>query len=901
MRKLLVTGASGLIGSEVVAAFSRRGWRVVGVDNNMRADFFGPQGDTRWNAARLQQELPGYELFDVDIRDRDKLIQLVANHRPDAIVHAAAQPSHDLAATRPFDDFDINAVGTLNMLEAARRACPEAPFVHMSTNKVYGDAPNNIQLRELPTRWDYDDPAYADGIAETFSIDQSKHSLFGASKVAADVMVQEYGRYFGMPTCCLRGGCLTGPNHSGVELHGFLSYLVKCSLEGRTYRVFGYKGKQVRDNIHSHDVVEFIARVHRPAPCRRGLQHRRRPPEFLLDSRSVRSGRPRQRKENAARVRRPKPHRRPHLLHLEPRQNAGPLPLVADYQEPGRHLQRNRPVVARAEPRMKLLVVTNLFHPDRGGGASVFSDMCSSLAARGHDVTVYAAYPYYPEWKNKSNARLLRVANEDFNGVKVKRFGLYIPANPSRFVPRIMYEVSFTLSLLRSLAYFRRFDAVMVYCPLMGAVLYSAVRKVFYREPTWLNVQDFPADAAAAAGISNNPLVRRLSQRVQTFLFNRARVWSTIAPQMIDRLAAMRRRDQPIHFVPNFLNGSMAETIAAHPPKVGRPPHEPIRLLYAGNIGKKQNLLEFCQQLAATPAPFEFQIHGNGGEAERVRQWVAASGDARFRFGDFLDEQGFVAALFHADLFVITETPGVGASFIPSKLIPCMATSTPVLALCDVAGPLGQEVRQHGLGLALPWDEIPALAAHFNRFAADASEFTRLQQACVARSRAYAREPVVDAVERELAGMLRVIARQPPKRGPRPAPSPFIDTHVYRAARRQVRRSRARLPSPRFPPWPSAKSRGRRDPRAGLRHPRPHRPPRRRPRRPPPPLNEPAPPPLRIPASAFGRARFSGWALPRRATSSLSPRDGLTSIAPTGYVNRPAAASPSLALQRPLT
>jgi CDP-paratose 2-epimerase len=258
VQTLLVTGSSGLIGSEVVSDFADAGWRVCGVDNNMRADFFGPQGDTRWNARRLQERFKNYELFDADIRDRAKLGELVRHIKPDAIVHTAAQPSHDLAASRPFDDFDVNAVGTLNLLEAARQACPETPFVHMSTNKVYGDAPNNIKLKELPTRWDYDDPAYAGGIAETFSIDQSKHSLFGASKVAADVMVQEYGRYFGMPTCCLRGGCLTGPNHSGVELHGFLSFLIKCCLEGRTYRVFGYKGKQVRDNIHSHDVVAFI-------------------------------------------------------------------------------------------------------------------------------------------------------------------------------------------------------------------------------------------------------------------------------------------------------------------------------------------------------------------------------------------------------------------------------------------------------------------------------------------------------------------------------------------------------------------------------------------------------------------------------------------------------------------
>ena len=256
--KILVTGSSGLIGSEVALFLAERGCSIHGVDNNQRAVFFGPQGDTRWNQSRLSEAIPGYTHHELDIRDRQAVLDLLASVRPDAIVHTAAQPSHDRAAAIPFDDFDTNAVGTINLLEAAHRSCPEAPFAHMSTNKVYGDRPNSIALSEQETRWDYADPAYENGIAEDFSIDQSKHSLFGASKVAADVMVQEYGRYFNMPTCCLRGGCLTGPNHSGVELHGFLSYLVKCNLEGREYKVFGYKGKQVRDNIHSEDVASFI-------------------------------------------------------------------------------------------------------------------------------------------------------------------------------------------------------------------------------------------------------------------------------------------------------------------------------------------------------------------------------------------------------------------------------------------------------------------------------------------------------------------------------------------------------------------------------------------------------------------------------------------------------------------
>jgi CDP-paratose 2-epimerase len=258
MKRLLVTGSSGLIGSEVCTHFGGLGWEVHGVDNNARAAFFGPQGDTRWNQQRLQATLRRFSYYDLDVRDRAAMIRLVTEVRPHAVVHAAAQPSHDLAAKLPFDDFDTNAGGTLNLLEAVRRGAREAPFVHLSTNKVYGDAPNELPLVETATRWDYARPEDCAGIDENMRIDRCKHSLFGASKAAGDLLVQEYGRYFGMYTCCLRGGCLTGPNHTGVELHGFLSYLVKCNLERRKYTVFGYKGKQVRDNIHADDVARFI-------------------------------------------------------------------------------------------------------------------------------------------------------------------------------------------------------------------------------------------------------------------------------------------------------------------------------------------------------------------------------------------------------------------------------------------------------------------------------------------------------------------------------------------------------------------------------------------------------------------------------------------------------------------
>jgi colanic acid biosynthesis glycosyl transferase WcaI len=399
---------------------------------------------------------------------------------------------------------------------------------------------------------------------------------------------------------------------------------------------------------------------------------------------------------------------------------------------------------------MKILVVTNVFHPDRGGGASVFSDMCYGLVERGHEVTIYGAFPYYPEWKNKSGASLWRIGEEKIEGVRVRRFGMYLPRNPSKFVPRVLFELSFMLSLLRSLFFFERFEVVMVYCPVMGAVAYSAVRKLFYHEPLWLNVQDIPADAAAASGISRNRFTQGLGQFAQSLLFNRANVWSTIAPKMVERLEAVRRRSQPIHFVPNYLNRSMEAAIAEHPSKLGRPPAQPVKLLYAGNIGKKQDLLNFCQRLSQAEIDFAFRIHGNGGEAHRVREWVESQKDDRFQFGDFLDERGFVAALFDADLFVITEKPGVGASFIPSKLIPCIATGTPVLGVCDSKGPLGQEVDEHGLGVAVEWSQFEQLAPRVHALLADPARFAQLQANTLRRAQTYGRTPILEKVEWEL-------------------------------------------------------------------------------------------------------------------------------------------------------
>jgi CDP-paratose 2-epimerase len=265
--KILVTGSSGLIGSEAVEYFDRQGHKVTGVDNNMRAVFFGPQGDTLWNLERLKKSTRQFTPVLLDIRDRDGVLSLFRENRFDLIVHCAAQPSHDKAVDITVLDFEVNALGTVNLLEATRQHCRDAAFIFMSTNKVYGDTPNEKPLSETATRYDYSDPADYEGIDETCRIDRSMHSFFGASKVAADIYAQEYGRYFEMPVGIFRGGSLTGPYQSGVELHGFLSYLLKVALSGRPYTVFGFKGKQVRDTLHSFDVVramEEFARNPRP-------------------------------------------------------------------------------------------------------------------------------------------------------------------------------------------------------------------------------------------------------------------------------------------------------------------------------------------------------------------------------------------------------------------------------------------------------------------------------------------------------------------------------------------------------------------------------------------------------------------------------------------------------------
>lgn len=254
-KNLLVTGSAGLIGSECVKFFSQRGFKVIGIDNNMRKSFFGEEASVEWNKKLLLKTIPDYIHFDIDIRDEKTIKKLFCEYKFDLIIHAAAQPSHDWAVKDPYTDFTVNANGTLNLLENFRKYAPKAVFIFTSTNKVYGNRPNNLPLIEIEKRYEIASAhKYYNGIDESMSIDDCIHSLFGASKIAADILVQEYGKYFGLKTGIFRGGCLTGPAHSGTELHGFLSYLVRCCLRGKKYTIYGYKGKQVRDNIHSYDL-----------------------------------------------------------------------------------------------------------------------------------------------------------------------------------------------------------------------------------------------------------------------------------------------------------------------------------------------------------------------------------------------------------------------------------------------------------------------------------------------------------------------------------------------------------------------------------------------------------------------------------------------------------------------
>ncbi len=399
---------------------------------------------------------------------------------------------------------------------------------------------------------------------------------------------------------------------------------------------------------------------------------------------------------------------------------------------------------APQEDRPRLLIVVNVFNPDRGGGGAIFSDLAYGLVERGFDVTVRCAYPYYPEWTDKSGHNGLAIERYDEKGVHVERYGIYIPRNPGSLIERLLYEASFLFSLIRSLPRGQQFDAVMVFCPLVGAVAFAMLNKWLWRKPLWLNVQDLSADAAAAAGIARGESLIRLLGAVQKWVFNRAKVWSSISPVMIRRLEAVRAKGQPILYLPNWLNASMGHELEALPGKEGRAPAHPVKLLYAGNIGGKQDLLRFCQVLHESDAPFEFAVHGDGGQAPAVHQWIAQCGDDRFTSGPFLEEPDFAAALHDTDFFIITEKSGSGGSFIPCKMISGLASGSCILAVSDLESPLGQEMAEVQPGPWFSWEDVGEVPALLERVAGGAEEFGVWQRNAGERAGFYARDNVID-------------------------------------------------------------------------------------------------------------------------------------------------------------
>lgn len=410
----------------------------------------------------------------------------------------------------------------------------------------------------------------------------------------------------------------------------------------------------------------------------------------------------------------------------------------------------------------RLLVIVNVYRPDLGGGV-LFADLAEGLAARGFDITVRCAYPYYPEWRDKTGRNGLAVDRRREQGVLVERYGLFVPTKPNRLVQRLAYEASFFLSLLRDVPDRGRFDAVMAFCPLVGAVAFGAMAAHSARVPLWLNVQDLSADAASASGIIRSGGVARILSGIQTAVFNRAGTWTTISPVMADRLAPLRKRSQPLHMIPNWLHDSLADMIAALPSKSGRAPGRPVKMLYSGNVGAKQDLIGFCRALARTGADFAFRIQGGGAMADSVRSWVADSGDGRFSFHRLSDEAGLARALHETDLFVVTETYGAGGSFIPSKILPAMASATPMLVVCDADSPLGREMTESEAGPVFRWDTVDDVGPLLANLPDRTDVFATWQENALRRAALYDRTTILDRYADLLRGMI-TSAGTPPER-----------------------------------------------------------------------------------------------------------------------------------------
>ncbi len=399
------------------------------------------------------------------------------------------------------------------------------------------------------------------------------------------------------------------------------------------------------------------------------------------------------------------------------------------------------------QQRLKLLVISMMYEPDCVGIAAIASDMCAALAERGHDVTVFTTFPYYPEWKLKGPVNRWRIKQESIRDVDVRRHRIFVPSDPSRLFPRLVHELTFPISLLRSLFYRKQFDVVMVFCPLIGGMVFAVLRKWLFRDPLWINIQDIPVEAAAASGIMRSSMLSRVATRVQKFLFNRADVWSSISPDMVQKLETIKTTEMPIHLCPNWLTGPLQEQIRQVPDKAQPVSQRPTQLLYCGTIGKKQGLLQFCQRLSQCDGEFRFQIRGEGSAADAVRRWVETSGDRRFEYDKLLSQTEFVAAIHAADWFVIPQKSSTGCPFFPSKLIPSISIGTPILAISEDSGPLGHEVTKHGLGLVVPWSQVDRLTIDLDVFRRDPARFANLQANCIRRAQAFSRDVAIDNFE----------------------------------------------------------------------------------------------------------------------------------------------------------
>ena len=415
----------------------------------------------------------------------------------------------------------------------------------------------------------------------------------------------------------------------------------------------------------------------------------------------------------------------------------------------------------RGADRPRLLVIVNYFPPDVAGGARVYEDMCRGLVDRGWDVTVRAAYPFYPEWRDKSGRNGWRIWRYEDDGLHVERYGLFIPRSATSLVQRLMHELSLLLSYLRAVPRSRKYDVVMAYCPTVSTVAIGALTRMLFRRPLWLNVQDLAAEAAAGVGLVKSGLLSRTFLAVQRWLFNRADVWSTISPVMLDRIAVHRRRDQPMLMIPNWLDRPLAREIAALHESTGRgAPSTPVKLLYAGNIGMKQNLLTLLQRLQRSDAAFQFRVHGAGAQEESIRTWLDQVSDPRFTMGPLLDAAGFAGALFEADYFVITEGSEAGASFMPSKLVAGVTAGVPVLTVSDSETPLGREVVASELGPWFDWehlDDVVAFvaAAGAGDAAADATQHRNWSENALRRAKDLDRDALIGQFAEQLHAMTR--------------------------------------------------------------------------------------------------------------------------------------------------